>query len=346
LRKIRHKIRLKLILIRFKNNQLRIIDDILRIIKPPRLYKGIPRKILIFRNDRIGDAVVTLPFLRDLKLNFPETEIHILAYDLVFDLVGYRRLAVLSRMISGYSIGSRLFLMSWLYSYYLRTHWVSQQDDDFMTRKTEKTFTEAISMKFIKRNTNLPFKGIKKISENKYDIFIHLGTSVLRKINFETEKELVRKLSDLNIIITDIEMSERYLFYKNLYSEYSNIKFILYPHLNDIIKDVSSSALLLCYDGGQAHFLSQFVKTFVIFGPGSVPLWKPYEFKSYSILKEWENGVRAIKSTGNYGHMVIHYPIWCSPCFDIGCDTKPCLNNINADMLYEIIGYMLTEKNN
>jgi len=44
-----------------------------------KIFKGTPHKILFLRIDRIGDAIVTLPFLRDLKLNYPDLEIHVIA---------------------------------------------------------------------------------------------------------------------------------------------------------------------------------------------------------------------------------------------------------------------------
>lgn len=47
-------------------------------IKPSKKYTGVPKRILLFRNDRIGDAVVTLPVIRDIKTNYPDLIIDVI----------------------------------------------------------------------------------------------------------------------------------------------------------------------------------------------------------------------------------------------------------------------------
>lgn len=405
-----HKIPLRLKLIRFKNSRyLSFIDKIIRSIKPPKRLPQFPEKILFMRNDRIGDAVVTLPVLRDLKLNYPEIQIDVLAsdrnsfifnnisylneviifspknwqqenlfsifklpvigrilqfifyfiipyyfskefrtnidflkekkYNAVVDLVGSRRLAILGNMISPYTVGSRLFGLSWLYSYYMKTNWVSHNDEDFMSHKIEKVLSEAFEFKFIKRNTSLPLnERIQTYNDEKYlDLFIHLGTSELRKLNFEAEQQLIDHFKNKNILITDIYATERFTFYKKKYKNYNNIQFKLYPHLEDLKDDIFKSKILLCYDGGQAHFLGQFLKTITIIGPVSVPLWKIFEFKDYELIRTLTGGAKVIQSKGEFKHIAVYYPIWCNPCFDIGCETRPCLANINVDELNDVI---------
>ncbi len=353
--------------------------------------------------------MVTLPVLRDLKLNYPEMQIDVLAsdrnrfifnnisyinevitfspknwqqenltpifklpilgrilqfifyfiipyyfeeefrrqidflkakkYDAVVDLIGSRRLVILGKIISPYTVGSRLFGLSWLYSYYMKTNWVSQNDNDFMSRKIEGVLSEAFEFKFNKRKTSLPFnENIKPDNNEKYlDLFIHLGTSELRKFNFEAERQLIDHFKNKNILITDIAATERFNFYKKKYENYKNIQFRLYPHLEDLKEDIWKSKILLCYDGGQAHFLSQFIKTITIIGPVSVSLWKIFEFKDYEIIRNFKGGAKAIQSMGEFKHIAVFYPIWCNPCFDIGCKTRPCLANINIDELKDLI---------
>jgi hypothetical protein len=81
--------------------------------------------------------------------------------------------------------------------------------------------------------------------------------------------------------------------------------------------------------------LSQFGTTIVIFGPGSVNLWKPYEFEDYEPYAA--GNTQILKSRGKYGHMVVYNPIWCSPCFDIGCKERPCLNKLDINLLIKLI---------
>ena len=76
----RQKIPLLLKLKRFKNSSfVNFFNGLPGKLKPPKKFKGVPDSILFIRNDRIGDAVVTLPVIRDLKLNYPGIRITVLA---------------------------------------------------------------------------------------------------------------------------------------------------------------------------------------------------------------------------------------------------------------------------
>lgn len=364
-------------LYRFKNTGLlTVVDSIIRFIKPPKKFKGTPKKLLFIRNDKIGDAVVTLPVLRDLKLNYPGIELHVLCsetnyfilknlgfidkvfiydktkwngqikilhsenYDALIDLVSMNKKIIWSlRRISKFRLGSRLFGLSWLYTYYLQTGWVSESDKQLITKKIEYALTDCFGFEFTKRDTSLPFdKTLPEENPNKeFDILVHLGTSELRKLDFEKEKELIESLKHKKLLITDSGPTERFTYYKNKYSSSSNISFRLYPSLEAVSADAVKSRLLLCYDGGQSHYLSQFVQSLSLAGSINPLQWSPYEFEEYKNLKIWPGGVRAIQSKGNKGHIGISFPIWCCPCFGIGCNTKPCINNIEVSQVTELI---------
>lgn len=256
-------------------------------------------------------------------------------YDAVFDLKGNRRIAIVSRLISDFTVGSRLFGFSWLYSYYLNSNWVSQSDSDFMTKKIERSITSATGLKFAKRDISLPLiqTNISAKQEKIYDILFHIGTAELRKLERVKEKLILDSFSDKNVLITDSHNSNRFARYREIYP----FEFKLYNSLEDIIPDAMKAKLVICYDGGQAHYLSQFVKTITIFGPGSVMLWKPYEFKNYEPENFGTNGTVYLKSSGRFGHIAVHHPVICSPCFDIGCKVKPCLDELNIKELISLI---------
>ncbi|MBS1493090.1 MAG: hypothetical protein JST55_06255 [Bacteroidetes bacterium] len=409
----RHKIPLKLKLIRFKNSDFfYFIDKVINAVKPPKRFNGVPKKILFFRNDRIGDAVCTLPVLRDLKLNYPDLQIHFICsdknkfvfeglpfidklivyspanwdegnlssiyklpvagkalqfvfhflfprffdeefkkfidglknenYDAVIDLIGRRRIAIMGRMVSKFTAGSRLFFLSWLYTYYMKTNWVSPRDNDFMSRKIRFLLEDSLGLKFKLRNTELPYFKNETVTEKSNDIFIHLGTGAIRKFEIEKEIEIINSLKDYKLIITDAYETESFKKEREYFKGNENIQFKIYKSLTEIIPDVQKSKLMLSYDGGQTHFLSQYIPSFVIFGPGAVELWKPYEFSDYSLVKEWDNNLRIIQSQGEYKHEVIYKKIWCSPCFDVGCETRPCLAAITPEILAEAVKQKLS----
>jgi len=411
----RHKIPLKLRLIRFKNSDFfSFIDKVINSVKPPKKFQGVPNKILFFRNDRIGDAVCTLPVLRDLKLNYPDLQIHLICsgknkfvfdnfsyidklivfspanwdeenlssiykipiigkflqfvfhfllpyfndtefkkfvtdlknenYGAVIDLIGRRRIAIMGRMISNFTAGSRLFMLSWIYSYYMKTNWVSPHDNDFMSRKIENLLEDSMGLKFEKRNQELPYTWRETSEAKQTDIIIHLGTGTIRKFEPAKEIEIIEALSNYKMIITDGYESEIFKMQREHFRNYPNIEFKIYNTLTDIVPDVKKSRLMLSYDGGQTHLLAQYIPAVVIFGPGAVDLWKPYEFKEYNIIKQWDNNLRIIQSAGEYGHQVVYKKIWCSPCFDVGCEERPCLGAITPAIIAQTVKNKLSSE--
>lgn len=404
----KHKIPLRLKLLRAKNKFR--IDNFISFVKPPKKFNGIPKKILLIRNDRIGDAMVTLPVIRNIKFNYPDIEIHVLVsdrnefifknfehvnavinfspegwsddkpisriykiflignilrffrfffipslfnksfkdgiekikknnYDAVVDFVGTKMTLFLSRKLAKYRVGSKIFGLYWLYTYYINTNWVSLFDADFMSRKIGNTLSGAFNLDLRTKDKSMPLLNIdfKRNTNSKYDIIIHLGGSYPRKFSYEKEYKLIENLKNYNLIVTDANSNEGFNKLKNEFANNSNIEFKLYDKITDMLEDTAASKLFLCYDGGQAHFISQYIRTFVIFGPGSFPLWRPYEFADYEVLQKFDTGAFVYQSKGHYEHIAIRYPIWCSPCFDIGCETRPCLENIKIEFIKSAI---------
>jgi ADP-heptose:LPS heptosyltransferase len=382
------------------------INSLFSLIKPARKYKGIPERILLVRNDRIGDAVVTLPVIRNIKMNYPDMKVDILVseknkfvfedfnyaddviefswapanpgklyklpvlggflqfiryvifsylfsvsfrekighlkskkYDAAADLVGLFRNALLCNRVSRFSVGPRKFAVHIAYDYYLDTNWVSSADKDFMTNKIEQAVENALGLSFAKRNTTLPFLNIDNGTPPKetYDVIFHLGTSELRRLNIEKEKKLIEFMAGLKVLFTDSDETPNYVDLKNNFRNNYNITFKIFGSLRDAAPVCRNSRLLLCYDGGQAHYLSQFIRTVVVFGPGSAALWRPYEFSDYELLEESPNGVCAFQSHGKFKHIAIYFPIWCRPCFDVGCSEKPCLSKIESEFIWGIM---------
>lgn len=411
----RQKIPLILKLKRMKNSKpVRKFNAFVSSFFPPKKYNGIPGKILIFRNDRIGDAVVTLPVLRDIKLNYPSTKIDIVTskvneflfvdspyidsiidiklngnetsllyklplfgglllsfkyliipfitskehrlklsqlkkqkYDLAIDLVGLKRNSMIANYASSFSAGPGRLFPFLFYDYYSETNWVSPEDNDFMTRKLEKFIENSSGIRFTKRDTTSPITNEIMLSKigDKYDIIFHFGAPELRKMEYDKEKALASGFTDKKILITDSYESATYIKLKKDIGENTNVRFKLFPTLYSLAEAAVGSTILFCYDGGQSHFLSQYLRTVTLFGPGSPHLWKPYEYSDYKLFKQYTGNVRVMESAGKLKHIMIYIPIWCNPCFDTGCQTRPCLNNIGAELVIKVIKENLDPNN-
>jgi hypothetical protein len=49
------------------------------------------------------------------------------------------------------------------------------------------------------------------------------------------------------------------------------------------------------------------------------------------------NGVVSIISNGYFGHIAVFLPIWCRPCFDVGCKQRPCIKYLKPEFIRDII---------
>ncbi len=410
MRSERQKIPIVLKLKRFKSSPvIRKLNRLISRFFPPVKFNGTVKRLLIFRNDKIGDAMVTLPVFRDLKLNCPEMKIDVIAseknrfifedlefiddiidlnisdgdtpsflkipiiggfllflkfilfpllfssefrnqlkllrqnsYDASLDLVGLKRNSLIGKYVSGFNLGPGRLAAFIFYDYYLDNNWVSLFDVDFMSRKIELALTESFGFKFVKRDRSLPIIPLNlnrssRGSVDEFDIIFHLGTDKLRKLESEKVKLIIESFGDLNLLITDSRETTEFKSFRDAFSERKNITFRLFETLEELACVCGKSKLLVCYDGGQAHYLSQYIKTFTIFGPGSAALWKPYEFVDYEIAESDSSGYKVLMSKGKNGHIAVYRDIWCSPCFDTGCKSRPCLNDLSAEFLTRII---------
>jgi len=376
----KHKVPFKVKLYRLKNTGfLTVTDKIINKLKPPKKYGDIPEEILFNRCDKIGDALVTVPVLRDLRLNHPSLTIDVLCsetnyfvfkdldfinkihiyntqdptetewmlkaekYNAVVDLVGMdKKLTRMLKRCSPFIAGARLFGFSWIYDYYFNTNWVSEYDSVPMAKKIEKLLKDCFGFKFDKRQTGQPYKNYDSYElEKEFDILLHLGTGKIRRLDPDIEEELLEQLKKYKVLITDGGATERYKYYRTKYSGEKNMTFRLYNSLEEIYPDTLRSKLVLCYDGGQAHFLGQFTRCIVMVGSLSLKQWGPYDFSEYTLYKKWANGVESYISQSSKKHIAISFPIWCSPCFNVGCNTRPCINNILPEEVVELIDSIL-----
>jgi ADP-heptose:LPS heptosyltransferase len=382
--KQKHKVPLKVRLYRMKNTGfLTFTDLIIGILKPPKICKEKPGEILFNRNDKIGDALVTIPVLRDLKLNYPSLTIDVLCsetnsfvfkgldfinrlhiynesnpgeteerlkaekYNAIVDLVGTdRKLIRRLKRCAPFIAGARLFGYSWIYNYYLNTNWVSEYDTVPMSMKIEFLLKDCFGFRFRKRSNVQPYKNYDTSThEKEFDLLVHLGTGEIRKLNELAEEKLIELAGRFKVLITDGYESERFRNYRNKYSDNANMTFRLYKTLEEIYPDALKSRLVLCYDGGQAHFLGQFARCITLVGSISLKQWAPYDFSEYALYKKWPNGVESFISQGEKKHIAVSFPVWCNPCFNVGCNTRPCINNITPDEILELIDGCLNVNN-
>jgi hypothetical protein len=211
-----------------------------------------------------------------------------------------------------------------------------------MAMKIEKLLEDAFGFKFTKRSTGIPYKQYEiNRQEKEYDILLHLGTGKIRRLNQPAEEKLIELVKNYKVLITDGGETERFKNYKSKFISEKNFTFRLYSSLEEMYVDALLSKIVLCYDGGQAHFLGQFARCLVMVGSLKLQQWAPYDFTEYKLHKKWSNGTESYISQGKMKHIAMNFPMWCSPCFNVGCEQRPCINNILPEQVMEILSEVL-----
>jgi hypothetical protein len=208
-------------------------------------------------------------------------------------------------------------------------------------KKYEKLASESLGLTFTDEKNITAQKCSQNQNETEFDLLIFLSSNSNRCMDFTMELFLLNSLSDLKIIITDGSETSRFKKYREIFSLNTNFSFRLYNSLSAVKLDAIKCRLLLTYDGGHSHYLTRYIKGIIIFSATSPKLWKPFEGAEYEFYKSGMNDTIAEKSSGKFGHVIIYNPVWCNPCFDIGCKNQPCLKSIDIRFLKEIINLEL-----
>jgi ADP-heptose:LPS heptosyltransferase len=101
------------------------------------------------------------------------------------------------------------------------------------------------------------------------------------------------------------------------------------------------STLYIGSDSGITQLLSGVSNCVIFFATGSNTAWRPYSKNPYSgrvsgrtIIEESRNSKGLIKK-------VAYMPAWCRPCFDLGCGSYRCMEQLDTEFIIEDINRTL-----
>ena len=102
------------------------------------------------------------------------------------------------------------------------------------------------------------------------------------------------------------------------------------------------SILYIGSDSGITQLLSGVNNCVIFFATGSNTAWRPYSKNPYSkkisgrtIIEESRNSKGLIKK-------VAYMPAWCRPCFDLGCGSYRCMEQLDTEFVTEEINRTLS----
>ena len=317
--------------------------------KPRRKLKSI-KKIIIFRLDRIGDFVLSLPVIDNLKLQYPDASISIVVRpylkDLAFLIKNIDKVIVYNGKISTinrirkerYDIAIDL-----LYDYKLKPAILT-----FLTKAPirvgfswgfrELFFTHAVKkINQINKNIvdlnlellkllNVPIRVTtpkinieRKVSDNKF-VAIHPGGYYKSQRWDVTRFSLLAKriLEELKEKVIVIGSGEEKGLVDYIVSNVNNenIKRVLPKDIKELVELLSNSKLLICNNSGPLHLANALgIPTISTMGPTDPVLW-------------WPKGDNNI---------VIRKDVECSPCSLGECKNHKCMDLITVDEMFNAV---------
>ncbi len=93
------------------------------------------------------------------------------------------------------------------------------------------------------------------------------------------------------------------------------------------------SLLYIGSDSGITQFLEKATNSLIFFGNGSFLAWGPYSKNDYQRKKAGGLVIGEARNSAGLVKKIIYRPVWCRPCFDIGCRTYRCISRINTGMV-------------
>jgi len=301
------------------------------------------RKVLIIRNDQIGDSVLSLKLIEALKQEF--SDIYILASekndfifkeidmktiklqdlsnkDIKFDLtINLTGMPIPSNLNTQYIIGMNKGLSSFSYSTFYKY--------SISTSKMQVTdFYKELIKDLLGINLKVddsPPSDFKK--EKKDQIFIFVGNKPNRNIPYEKWKELILLSASKTKTIVADDPDQRIM---NKLSqdkdiiENKNIELIVGPkQLKELAKIAKDSKLFIALDGGAEHYLERYTNALIIYTCGYPSNWKPFSLNRYNVHHlEDDHILEETTTSAGLKKYVLYRVKQRKPCYDLVCDYK------------------------
>jgi len=307
------------------------------------IKNGNIKRVLIIRNDQIGDAIISLKLINALKYYFKDTyvlcsdknefilketrDIKLVKMDeiknssIVFDLIlDLNSLFATEKSIKAkYKVGINKGILSFFYSNFslFNLSQSKMQVVDFYLNFISSTLGIELEI------DDSPPSDFKK--EKKNQIFILVGNKPNRNLPYEKWKELILLSANKNKTIIADDPDQRIM---NKLSqdkdiiENKNIELIVGPkQFKELAKIANDSKLFIALDGGAEHYLERYTNALIIYTCGFPSNWKPFSLNEYVIhYLEGDHILEETTTSAGLKKYVLYRVKQRKPCYDLICD--------------------------
>jgi ADP-heptose:LPS heptosyltransferase len=93
------------------------------------------------------------------------------------------------------------------------------------------------------------------------------------------------------------------------------------------------SVMYIGSDSGITQLLASLTHCVIFFATGSHLVWRPYSKTAYSKKTSGRIVIEETKTSSGLIKKIIHIPVWCRPCFDIGCIGYRCMAKLDTEFV-------------
>lgn len=304
------------------------------------IRKNKVKKVLIIRNDRIGDAILSIKVINNLSKIFKET--YVLSSDQNFEILKEETNAIIikenqyrnfepfdliidfngsmanNKIQTKYKIGFNRGIFSIFYSNFYPYNLTESKMQYIDAMKDLIYYCLGIKLNV----EDLPPKDFKK--EKKNQVFIFVGNKPNRQLPYEKWKELILLSANKNktivaddpdqLIMNKLKLDKEIL-------ENKNIKLITEPKsLKDLAKIANDSKLFIALDGGAEHYLERYTNAIVIYTCGYPDNWKPYTLNKWKYKMLGDHVIGESKTSIDLKKYIFYRVPNRKPCYDLVCD--------------------------
>ncbi|MFH1824880.1 MAG: glycosyltransferase family 9 protein [Candidatus Firestonebacteria bacterium] len=311
-------------------------------------------KIIIFRLDRMGDFVLTIPVIDNLKLEYPAAKITVVVrsylkelttlvkniddtiidegiisiikkireqkYDIALDMLyDYKLKSAVLTFLTGapVRIGFSGGKREYLFNLMVK-------ESEFFNKSMREINLEILKKLNVPIKINIPRINIKeKNTVIKTCISVHPG-GYYPSQRWDTDKTVDLLKEILVLYKVDIKVIGGINDQKLVESIIANVKDekvqAVYSSIKELVNILSESKLLICNNSGPLHLASALgIPTISTMGPTDPVLWWPYGDKNTVIRKNLD----------------------CSPCSLGKCATNECMHLITVEEMFDAVKKVL-----
>lgn len=160
------------------------------------------------------------------------------------------------------------------------------------------------------------------------------GVEKFRGPSLEIYADIVNRLSFQGKIVIMDEWGQPHFKDFRKYVKRNNLVFLCRDFsVWELLSIAAKSLAYVGSDSGITNLLQVPTHAVLFYGTGIPRAWRPFSKNPYNKKKIGKLTIEQTITSKNLKKKIIYSPLWCRPCFDIGCKRRICLAAFQAEVV-------------